>query len=205
MSRPSSRRQVNLIDAHASGRPFVVAELYRDYPPAELDGIEAVWADAREAVATTGLAPMEHSHWDWRNKAESVEEGHHMLVAVECEGKVQGLMAVLRFPRLGLLGDEQVVYVDYLESAPWNLKSGATPPRFLGVGTILIADAVRISLETGLSGRVGLHSLPQAETFYSSRCRMTRVGPDPNYYDLTYFEYTAQQAKDWLAAIGESP
>jgi hypothetical protein len=34
---------------------------------------------------------------------------------------------------------------------------------------------------------------------------MTRVGPDPNYYDLTYFEYTGQHATDWLASIGESP
>jgi len=37
----------------------------------------------------------------------------------------------------------------------------------MGVGTILIAEAVRPSLEIGLTGRVGLHSLPQAEAFYT--------------------------------------
>jgi hypothetical protein len=52
--------------------------------------------------------------------------------------------------------------------------------------------------------RVGLHSLTQAEDFYDARCRMTKTGPDPDYYDLTYFEYTGQQAADWLASIGES-
>ena len=71
--------------------------------------------------------------------------------------------------------------------------------------TVLITEAVRLSLEMGLGGRVGLHSLPQAEGFYTHRCRMTRVGTDPHYYDLTYFEYTGQQATDWLAAIGEAP
>ena len=68
---------------------------------------------------------------------------------------------------------------------------------------MLIAEAVRLSMEMGLGGLVGLHSLPQAEAFYA-RCRMTRVGTDPFYYDLTYFEYTGQQASDWLASIGES-
>ena len=96
-------------------------------------------------------------------------------------------------------------HFDYLESAPWNLKSFAASPRFIGVGTILIAEAIRLSLEMGLSGRVGLHSLSQAETFYAARCRMTKVGPDPHHFDLTYFEYTGQQATDWLASIGESP
>jgi hypothetical protein len=102
------------------------------------------------------------------------------------------------------LGDGQVVYIDYVESAPWNLKASAISPRFIGVGTVLIAEAVRLSLEMKLEGRIGLHSLPQAVGFYT-RCGMSRVGPDPDYYDLPYFEYTDQQAADWLASIGGSP
>ena len=54
----------------------------------------------------------------------------------------------------------------------------------------------------GLEGRVGLHSLPQAEGFYKTRCKMTDFGKDSGYFDLTYFEYTGQQATEWLAAIG---
>ncbi len=128
-----------------------------------------------------------------------------MLVGVECEGEPQGIMAILRMPRHSRHTGEVVIYVDYLESAPWNLKGASAPPRFMGIGTVLIAEAVRLSLEMGLEGRVGLHSLPQAESFYKTRCRMTEFGADPAYYDLTYFEYTGQQATDWLAAIGEAP
>jgi hypothetical protein len=149
------------------------------------------------------LAPLEHSHWDWRHKADSVEAGTHMLVAVECDNEIQGLMAVLRLPRPARLGDGHLVYVDYVESAPWNLKGVVDPPRFLGIGTVLIAEAVRIGSEAGFEGRVGLHSLPQSETFYS-KCGMTRLGPDPDYYDLTYYEYSGRNGIDWLASRGES-
>src|SRR4029079_12680175 len=76
-------------------------------------------------------------------------------------------------------------------------------PRFLGVGTALLSEAIHLSREDGHEGRIGLHSLPQAEGFYA-QCGMTRVGFDPDYYDLPYYEFTSQQATDWLAAIGES-
>ena len=100
MSRPSSLRKVTLIDLRVSGKPLIQAELYRDYPLSELDSIEEQWSQARERAAeaglVTGLAPLENAHWDWRNKAESVEAGAHFLVGVECEGEPQGVMAVLR-------------------------------------------------------------------------------------------------------------
>lgn len=94
--------------------------------------------------------------------------------------------------------------IDYLETAPWNLKLSGITPELTGVGTVLLADAVRLSLEEGLGGAIGLHSLPQAEPFYE-RIRMTRVGVDPDYYDLTYFEFDGQGSRDGLAEIGESP
>ena len=112
-------------------------------------------------------------------------------------------MAVARLPRSGRLAGGSVVYLDYLEAAPWNLKSPLAAARFKGVGIALLADAVRLSIETGLDGRMGLHSLPQAEPFYT-RCGMIRVGEDPDYYGLPYYEYTGPQAAEWLASMEES-
>jgi hypothetical protein len=169
-----------------------------------LDRIEHVWGQARDAAArAAGQVPLEHAHWDWRNKADDVAAGVFNLVAVAVQSDVQGVMAVKRLPRPAAIGGGQVVYVDYLEAAPWNLKGMTAPPRYVGVGTALMIEAIRISWEVGLGGRVGLHSLPQAEAFYP-RCGMTRVGVDPGYYDLTYFEYTGQQATTWVAAVGET-
>jgi hypothetical protein len=126
-----------------------------------------------------------------------------MLVALDVDGQIQGLMAILRHARPARLGDGAVVYVDYLEAAPWNLKGFVDRPRFLGIGTVLMAEAVRVSAEEGLDGRVGLHSLPQAEAFYD-KCKMTRLTADPAYFDLVYFEYSGRQGIDWLNSIGES-
>jgi hypothetical protein len=126
-----------------------------------------------------------------------------MLVAVDVDDVIQGLMAVVRYPRVSRLGQNYVVYVDYLESAPWNLKSFVDVPRFIGVGTVLMAEAVRISVEAGFEGRVGLHSLPQAVGFYE-KCKLTQFGTDPNYFDLVYFEYKGRHGIDWLTSLGES-
>ena len=82
------------------------------------------------------------------------------------------------------------------------MHSTAVTPRFFGVGAVLVAEAIYLSREEGCDGRVGLHSLPQAEGFYA-RCGMTRVGFDPDYYDLPYYEFTSQQATNWLVSIGE--
>jgi hypothetical protein len=209
MSSTPSARVVSLIDNRAPERALCQAELARPFPAAELSAVDASWragrADVNDARLAGGLPRLEHSHWEWQRKAGSVRAGRHVLVAVRCEGAVQGLMAVLQDVRPARLDKGgHVVYVDYLESAPWNLKLSPDPPRFLGVGTVLMAEAVRISREKRLGGRVGLHSLPQAETFYSQRCQMTLVGPDPGYENLTYFEYTTGQVDAWMASIGES-
>lgn len=204
-----SHRLVKLLDNRVPERPLISALLYRGLFAGVLDDAEASWAPARDALTEKrqdlGLARPEHAHWDWRTKADTVEAGQHVLVGIELEGIIQGLMAVLQHPRSARLGDRPLVYIDYLESAPWNIKGSAhNGPRFLGVGTVLIAEAVRISIDLGCDGRVGLHSLPQAEEFYEKRCKMTRVGADPGYYDLAYFEYPDDRGIRFLESIGES-
>jgi hypothetical protein len=84
-----------------------------------------------------------------------------------------------------------LVYVDYLESAPWNLRSGSR--QYLGVGQLLLREAVNRSIELGYRGRVGLHSLPQVEPFYERKCGLVGCGPDSEYYGLVYFEFTAER------------
>lgn len=93
-----------------------------------------------------------------------------------------------------------LVYVDYLESAPWNLKDFTPePPRYGAVGVRLIEAAVRFSQAEGFAGRVGLHSLPQSESFYEDTCLMTRGELDQfGDYSLLWFELTATSAVKFL-------
>jgi hypothetical protein len=161
--------------------------------------VELSWAPWRRSFAERSDS-IEHSHWNWRNKQDRFESGFYRLVAIECAEETQGLMAVVDEPINSRLVNGQLVYVDFLETAPWNLVVAGSSRRFAGVGTALLLDAIRLSWERGSSGRVGLHSLPQSETFYE-RIGMTSCGTDPNYYDLAYFEF--ESVSKWVRIVRE--
>lgn len=199
----------------APADPLVPASVVRGFPHARLGDVERTWGPARDALAAAARAAgyeLENGHWDWRNKVRFYRPGHHCLVAVECEGDVQGLMAVQTSLRPSQLSPGHwILYVDFVEAAPWNRREPprrTTPaiqePRFGGVGTLLIGEAIRLSVGPSANGRVGLHALPSAEGFYANHCGMTRVGPDPDYHDLVYFEYPDGVAAAWLAQVGLS-
>mgnify|MGYP001574334861 FL=1 len=63
---------------------------------------------------------------------------------------------------------------------------------------MLLLAAVQLSLDEEFQGRIGLHSLPQADDFYSTKCGMTSLGRDGRYQNLTYFEMTREQAAEFL-------
>jgi hypothetical protein len=71
-------------------------------------------------------------------------------------------------------------------------------PRFALVGNLLLATAIQLSINEEFSGRIGLHSLPQADTWYANSCKMADLGSDPTAHNLRYFEMTAEQASGFL-------
>jgi len=180
----------------------VSATLVRPFPADQLDAVEAAWASERRDLATRRDLdgdPIEHEHWDWRRKKERVAKGDTLLSAIVHGADVQGLIGMAAKPRTASLNPGlAALYVDYLEVAPWNLGSATETAWFSGVGTVLMLEAIAVSVVIGCGGRVGLHSLPQAESFYTAKA-MTRIGPDPNYYDLVYFEYDGAVATERLA------
>lgn len=142
----------------------------------------------------------EHWHWDWSKKADLLD-----MLAFRCLGivqgdQMQGLMMLSTIAGAGRLPGQQgkaVLPVEYLESAPWNLRFLVAAPRFLGVGVRLLEAAVQISEEEEFGGRVGLHSLPQSEDFY--RKYMTDLGPDPKHpHRLNYFEMDDANLRHFL-------
>src|SRR5262249_3074962 len=98
-----------------------------------------------------------------------------------------------------------LVYVDYLEVAPWNWRIPALGEegRYKGIGSLFVREAAKLSLEEGFHGRIGLHALPQAEAFYESACGMTRLGGDPRKQGLVYFEFSREQAKKFIEKGGD--
>ena len=142
----------------------------------------------------------EHWHWDWSKKADLLD-----LLAYRCMGirhgeRMQGLMMISTIASKGRLPGQQgkaVLYIEFLESAPWNLRALTEAPQFLGVGVRLLEAAVEFSGEEGFGGRVGLHSLPQSDEFY--RKYMTDLGLDSRQSQgLRYFEMSAEQVRYFL-------
>ncbi len=174
---------------------LISADLYDSILPKHLDDHEQQWQPLTASQET------QHGHWDWRRKmAYYSAQLCYQSFAIECSGTTQGLMIVntMERGRIRSQANKHLVYVEYLEAAPWNRGSN---PTYKGIGTVLIAAAIQLSIEEGNRGRIGLHSLPQADSFYRDRCGMTDLGPDASYdpkFALRYFEMTESQAASYL-------
>lgn len=160
-------------------------------------------AAEQRAVANGGVVPvLEHGHWKW---ADKVKASSHLLscptLAVECEGQAQGLMLVMTDGHFGKLPSEAgrpLVYIVFLATAPWNLPAIVGQPRFTGVGFALLYAAIQMSLDADFKGRIGLHSLPQAEAFYE-RQGFQCLGADPDKQGLKYYELSSHAASEFIA------
>ena len=148
-------------------------------------------------------------HWDWRKKTEKLQR---MLAwpgfSIVSDGMTQGMMladTTTKRCRINNQKGRHLVYVEYIENAPWNRKELFDPPRYRGVGSLLIRAAVAMGEDVGFHGRIGLHSLPQANGFYANTCGMTDLGPDPGYDNLRYFEMTPEQAQVFIAKGERTP
>lgn len=139
----------------------------------------------------------QHCHWDWGKKGLNLGFLNYRCCGIEYDGKYQGLlMLILSGKQAKLLPDasKPLVYIDYIESAPWNSAKMVDTPLFGGIGAVLMQAAVAISYEEEYHGRVGLHALPQSEKFYRDDCKMTYCGIDASYQNLPYFEMTRENA-----------
>ena len=171
-----------------------------------IEATELSWASLRiegaKRISAAGGRVPEHWGWNWIRKSNYVGDLlAYRYFGIECSGEMQGLIQVNTTNAVSRLAEHRgkpLVYVDYIEVAPWNAKVLTDSPRFGAVGSRLIEAAVGYSKAEGFAGRVGLHSLPQSEDFYERVCRMTRGEVDPKYEGLRWFELTASGAKDFL-------
>jgi hypothetical protein len=189
--------------ARATNAP-VDAELRHPIETSNVTHWETQWRPMIEAtVARLKAANVPRQnwpqdvHWDWKKKADAMRGLLSFeTFCIEHEGVTQGMMAlnVARRAQIKQQAGQHLVYVEYLETAPWNRREHQADPRFRGVGSALILAAIALSRHEGFKGRIGLHSLPQADDFYTRILGMTDLGPDTKYQNLRYFEMTTDQA-----------
>ncbi len=168
---------------------IVDAAFLEDVTPSLIQEAEALWRPEalrlKNAALLRGLSeedlPLQHDHWSWETKKRNSAPGSRFF-GVYCDGKMQGMMKLSpgNTCQITEQNNDLLVYIDYIEIAPWNLRDLAVPPQYRGVGSFFIEAAIQFSEQVGTEGRIGLHSLEQSEQFYR------------------YFERTPLQAKRFV-------
>ena len=203
------QQAITLLDAQS--RNPVPAQLIGGISPEIIALWSTTWAPVFEKVRQqfkdNGIAKEkwpEDAHWDWGNKL-ALTKGRlaYESYCIMAGDSLEGLMLLnnTKFSRLPNQRGQEVVYIEFLATAPWNRQELCNPRRFAGVGTILAEIAIQLSLDYEFGGRIGLHALPRAADFYRNVLHMTELGPDPDpqHQNLIYFEMTSQQASRFLS------
>ena len=179
-------------------KKMVPAVLLEDIEQERIEETGLVWKHRRQQLGQ--WSDIEHKHWDWGWKANAARNyPGFQTFAIEHHGQMQGLMLVYTKPYATKLFPDKgkpILYVSYLESAPDNVYG----QHLKHVGVELYRTAIQYSINTGNEGRVGLHSLPQAEGFYENACDMVHLGKDYSEegWGLVYFESTRILSREFL-------
>lgn len=207
----SQKRKTNVFLLDRTTREYVGAVLLDPVTREEVEAAERAWRpvmqDAVACMEAQHIAHHErpqHGHWDWRKKYDQTQGIlAFQMFGIECQNEIQGLMLVQTAGKMCHIPSQKgkpLVYVYFIASAPWNSPLVVAEPRYGQVGRVLIATAIELSKSMEFAGRIGLHSLPQTESWYAKHCGMTDLGPDQNSrtQNLRYFEMTPEQASTFL-------
>lgn len=192
-------------------KSFETASLFGDISEKNARDFVDMWKksfdDMRKELAATGKltstrlidAGLEDAHWDWPKKAALAQQAPLTGFALECAGRTQGLMVAYPagFAREKSQLSLPLTQVLLLASAPWNRPRFTETPTYKGVGQILMAAAVSLSKHEEHAGRLGLHALSGAESWYRDVCGMTDLGFD-EAKNMRYFEFTEAQALKFI-------
>jgi hypothetical protein len=195
-----------IIDA-TSNAPVEV-ELHDDLKAEALLDVEVQWTpirqDLRAKLTTLGVARSnwpESLHWDWGRKGLGLALGapdDYRVMAIRRQAIWEGAIVTRCKNHIASAGPDvgsPLVYVDYLETAPWNWKVDKIQLRkFKAVGPVLLRTAIEQSYAKGWAGRIGLHALPQAVQFYTGQ-GLQFVRNDPTKQNLPYYELSAAEAE----------
>lgn len=177
----------------------VPAFLSTNLNPSQIKETGDQWFEQRTTQKFSGVW-LEHYHWNWGRKAEFCSSQlAYQWFALECRDQIEGLMLLESCQHQAILPPDRgknLVYIEFIESAPHNVKGIVEKRRYKGIGSRLLEAAVQYSIEQEFEGRVALHSLPQAECFYESK------GMQKKFFDeekkLYYFEWSKAAACEYI-------
>ena len=191
----------------AATEDIVEVVLHDDLSTDVLLDIEEQWAPSRHGLRRRLRALRvarekwpQSLHWDWGRKGLQLALGDpddFRVMAIRRQRTWEAAMVTLCKNQVTLSppdAGKPLVYIDYLEVAPWNWTVDKCQARkFKAAGAVLLRAAVEQSFAKGWAGRVGLHALPQAAPFYTSQ-GLQFVKHDSSKQNLPYYELSAAEA-----------
>jgi len=191
----------------ASKNDPIEVELHDDLTIDALLDIEDQWTPARNELRSK-LKKLEVArdqwpqslHWDWARKSVGLAfrgASNFRVMGLRRQTFWQAAMLTVSTGYVSQLlphAGKPLVYLEYLEVAPWNWTVDKLQVRkFKAIGPLLFRAAVEESYALGWEGRLGLHALPQASAFYQS-LGARFVKNDPSKQNLPYYELSAKEA-----------
>lgn len=206
MSRPSW--DVFVIDG-TTNEP-VKAVLYEGVLDHNLDHHKLIWAPRLQKHNETLLRLQvkdgfaEDAKWDWARKAFcTAGQMGYRHYALEVNGQTEGLMMIKLITATSRIEPpKDLVYISFLSTGPENRKNIKKPPQYKGIGSILFNTAIQVSMNEDMDGKIGLHSLPGAQSFYTD-LGMKDFGPDKDVENLNYYELPSSEAKRLLEEMND--
>lgn len=176
-----------------------------------MEGVSALNADRGLGMTL----PFTYAHWRWGAIAtgaiRAMREEVYAVTRTTHAGTpwervwVEGLMHLNTYElkcRANSHAGKGAIYLDLIASAPWNLPDVLTPPRYKYVGMILMHQAIDVSRDLGFKGRLALHALDGAASWYTE-IGMVSLGRDPKKENLEYFELEEAAAEAFYPSEGE--
>ncbi len=144
---------------------------------------------------------VQDSHWNWAKKYMALSSSSDYIWFYLTVDSIVQACCIIYHPEVSRFDSKNIFYVDYLAIAPWNRNSILGVRKFSSFGTLLLAFATNYSASK-LAYRHGfsLHSLPQAEKFYTEKLGMTSFGNDAKKENLLFLEIEEQKAKEMVAS-----
>lgn len=187
--------EVHIVNVSRNVR--VKARLVRLTRELAAQGIDGTWWNV--PVSKSVRKDESDNHWLWRkivglNHAKLTWEA---LAVQSASGSVEGAITYRIDAQSQLQPGEGAVYVDRFAAAPRNRPWVVDPPKYQGIGSVLLLAAVRHSYLLGLGGRVWLTSLPSERTrkFYRDRGFEVIFEDSDGMID---FELPTAAAEQWL-------
>lgn len=139
---------------------------------------------------------VDDNHWDWLTKTLAYKTSEYDWFFLMAEGMPQGVCLIYH-PKPSASAANEIFYIEYVATAPWNRKNPMKERFFVGVGSLLIKHAMTYAQDVlKLTPGFSLHAIPRATGFYESIGMIAY--PDHDKEVLKYYEMAQVAAVAYL-------